>query len=153
MGKDYNPKKGKFIPTRPEKYIGNPNNVIYRSGWELRLMKFLDTQSSVKKWCSEEVGIPYWHPIEQRLARYFIDFFVIYEDEKGNTHKVMIEIKPAAQCRPPESTRGKSKVKLLNEQATYAVNEAKWTAAKQFCKEKGFEFRIMDEYSLGLKKR
>ena len=35
----------------------------------------------------------------------------------------------------------------------YAKNEAKWRAAEEFCKNKGWHFLIQDEYDLGIKKR
>ena len=35
----------------------------------------------------------------------------------------------------------------------YAKNEAKWKAAEEFCKNRGWHFLIQDEYDLGIKKK
>ena len=34
---------------------------------------------------------------------------------------------------------------------TYAVNQAKWKAAREFCADRNIEFKIMTEYELGIK--
>ena len=34
--------KGRFIPKYPEKYKGDPTNIIFRSLWERRVMSYLD---------------------------------------------------------------------------------------------------------------
>ena len=39
--------KGRFIPKNPKKYGGDPTNIIYRSSWEHRLMKYLDENSNI----------------------------------------------------------------------------------------------------------
>ena len=45
--------KGKFRPQNREKYKGNSSNIVYRSGWELNFMKYLDRQPEVLQWNSE----------------------------------------------------------------------------------------------------
>jgi hypothetical protein len=47
--------KGFFKPKNPKKYRGDPTNIIYRSGWELKLMLYLDDHKEVVSWGSEEV--------------------------------------------------------------------------------------------------
>lgn len=37
--------------------------------------------------------------------------------------------------------------------ATYQVNLAKWEAAKKYCVKMGWEFKIVTEEELGIKKR
>ena len=39
--------KGKFTPQNPSKYIGDNTNIIYRSMWERRCMKYFDINPSV----------------------------------------------------------------------------------------------------------
>ena len=34
--------KGKFTPQNPGKYIGETSNIVYRSMWERRCMKYFD---------------------------------------------------------------------------------------------------------------
>ena len=68
--------KGRYRPSNPRKYKGDPTNVIYRSSWELKFMKWCDLNESVMEWQSEEFAIPYKHPIDGRFHRYFPDFLV-----------------------------------------------------------------------------
>ena len=68
--------KGRFVPKAPEKYKGDPTRIIYRSLWELKLMKYLDSHNDVLYWASEEFSIPYRSPIDGRMHRYFPDFWV-----------------------------------------------------------------------------
>ena len=63
--------QGKFRPKNPEKYKGDPTNIIYRSSWELTVFKYLDTNSSILKWASEEIFIPYRHPLTNRIVDTF----------------------------------------------------------------------------------
>jgi hypothetical protein len=39
--------KGRFVPKNPKKYAGDANNIIWRSTWEQRVMKYLDESDSV----------------------------------------------------------------------------------------------------------
>ena len=39
--------KGKFTPKNPQKYKGNPKNIIYRSSWERRFMSYCDKTKEV----------------------------------------------------------------------------------------------------------
>ena len=55
--------KGNFKIKNPQKYKGNPTNIIYRSLMELRFMKHCDTNDNILKWSSEEIAIPYISPI------------------------------------------------------------------------------------------
>ena len=67
---------GKFRPKNIKKYKGNPTDIQYRSGWELRFMRYLDQNSSIVKWSSEEVVVPYRSPLDGRVHRYFPDFWI-----------------------------------------------------------------------------
>ena len=68
--------KGRYIPTNPKKYKGDPQNIIYRSLWERKFMVYCDTNDSVIEWGSEEVIIPYLSPWDGRMHRYFPDFYI-----------------------------------------------------------------------------
>jgi len=66
---------------------------------------------------------------------------------------VLIEVKPFKQTQPPTITESKKKSrKYVNEVMTWGVNSAKWKAAREYCKDRGFEFIIMTENELGLPK-
>ena len=86
--------QGRFKPKNPSKYMGDPTNIIYRSGWELKLMSFLDVQDNVIRWSSEEVVIPYRSPIDGKRHRYFPDFYVEQINTNNKIDKILIEVKP-----------------------------------------------------------
>ena len=135
--------KGRFKPQNPKKYKGDPSNIIYRSTWELRVMKYLDTQPKVEWWASEEMFVRYKSPIDERIHRYYPDFVV-----KTKEKTFMLEVKPFHQTQKPKQKR-KTK-KFLQEAATYAVNQQKWRAADIFCQEHGWLFKIVTEKDLGI---
>lgn len=145
--------KGKFKPKHPEKYIGDPNNIIYRSLWEFKVMRILDLHADVLRWGSEELSIPYLSPVDKRIHRYFPDFFVEKRSPDGTIERVIIEVKPAKETRPPvkpkKVTRNTTK-RLIKEATTYEINAAKWRAAEKFCEEHGLAFKILTEHELGI---
>ena len=131
--------KGKFRPQNPKKYKGDYTKIIYRSGWELKFMNYLDRQPEVISWSSEEVIIPYKSPIDNRFHRYYPDFWV--KTHKGES---LIEIKPKRQTQPPKENP-KHRRRYLKEVKTWGINSAKFAAAEQFCKSKGWEWRIITD--------
>jgi hypothetical protein len=148
--------QGKFKPKNPTKYLGDSSNIIYRSGWELKLMSFLDNHPDVLKWGSEEVIIPYRSPIDGRVHRYFPDFYVEQINTNGIREKIIIEVKPKHQTLPPQTVnkltpKGSISKRYLNEVKTWGINQAKWKAAKDYCDDKGWRFQIMTEQELGIK--
>jgi hypothetical protein len=144
--------QGKFKPQNPSKYLGDPTNIVYRSHWELRLMSYLDKHPNVTKWASEEVVIPYKSPIDGRYHRYFPDFYVEQINRDNKKEKVLIEVKPKYQTVPPVVQSGKKPTKrYITEVQTWGVNKAKWEAASEFCKDKGWRFQLMTEDHLGIK--
>ena len=145
MAYDY--KQGFFSPKFPKKYIGDPTNIVYRSGWEKRVMQTLDENTNVLRWASEEIVIPYISPIDNRLHKYFVDFYVEARAPDGSIKKMLIEVKPQAQTQPPKAPKRRTK-RYISEVMTYGVNEAKWKAAREFCLDKGWEFRIITEAEL-----
>ena len=95
----HNYKQGFFKPQNPKKYIGDPTNIVYRSGWEKRVMDWADTNPNVTRWCSEEIVIPYISPVDNRPHRYFVDFYVEAIRKDGQTAKMLLEVKPKAQTQ------------------------------------------------------
>ena len=139
--------KGWFTPRNPQKYKGDATNIVYRSSWELRVMKYLDENPAVVWWASEELFIPYKSPIDQKVHRYFPDFIAKIRQANKETTMV-IEVKPFKQTQKPIQKRRTQK--FLQEVATYAINQEKWRAADLFCKEHGWQFKIITEKELGL---
>src|SRR6056300_215795 len=144
--------QGRFKPRHPNKYKGDPTNIIYRSSYELKLFRYLDLHPSVQWWQSEEVVVPYKSPITGRYHRYYPD--VIVKRKEGKV--IMIEVKPKYQTVPPDQGKmktptGKIKKSYINEVKEWGKNQAKWEAAKDYCADRGWSFQIMTEHELGIK--
>ena len=142
--------KGKYQPSHPEKYKGNPMNIIYRSLWERKFMVDCDTNDNVLEWSSEETIVRYYDPISKKVRRYFPDFLIKVKESDGTIKKYMIEIKPSKQTVPPKKPQRQTK-KYINEVYEYAKNQAKWDAAKEWCADRGYEFKIITENELRIK--
>ena len=142
--------KGKYRPTNPKKYKGDPTNVIYRSLWERKFMCYCDLNDNILEWGSEEFFIPYRSPLDNRVHRYFPDFYIKYRKSNGSICRSIIEVKPDKQTRPPKKPKRQTKG-YIYEVTQYVKNEAKWDAAKEFCKDRLWEFRIFTEKELGIK--
>ena len=137
--------KRKYTPIFPEKYSGDPTNIIMRSSWETRFAIWCDKNPQIIKWNSEETIVPYVSPLDGRYHRYFIDFKI--QTVNGATY--LVEIKPRCQTLPPQGTK-KTK-RYLTEASTFMVNQAKWNSAKSFCEQRGWKFIVLTEIELGIK--
>jgi hypothetical protein len=141
--------KGYYKPSYPEKYIGDSHNVIYRSLWERKFMYWVDHNQNILKWASEEIWIPYLSPLDNRIHKYFPDFFIKYKDSKGIVKESLIEVKPKRQVEGPKPQKRVTQ-KQMYEIKEFAKNQAKWKAAKEFCADRRWEFQILTEDNLGV---
>lgn len=139
--------KGRYTPVYPDKYKGNRKNIIYRSSWELQVMRWCDHNSKVIEWSSEETIIPYRSPIDGRIHRYFPDFKVLIKNDKNELVSWLVEVKPKKQTLPPKKKTYKGAItkKYVQEVQTYAVNQSKFEAAEQYCINKGWKFMLLTE--------
>lgn len=136
--------KGKFRPHNPEKYKGDPSNIVYRSSWERSFMNYLDLHQDVEWWMSEERCVWYDNPVTKKKARYFPDFIVCY-NRKGVRTTEMVEIKPQNQVDgPPVNPKRKTEA-WVNAVKTYIINRKKWEAAAKQCEDRGWNFRLLTE--------
>ena len=133
-----------FVPKNPQKLVGNATP-FYRSSWELTVMTLLDQHPNVINWASESVAIPYKNPLTGKMHRYFPDFLVVYQDKTGKRRAELVEVKPAKEAMV-EAARSK------RDRAALLVNTAKWAAAMTWCKKNGFNFRILTENDLYIRK-
>ena len=143
--------KGKYVVKNPCKYAGDVTNVVWRSLWERLVMVWADTNKDVVKWASEAIIIPYICATDGKQHRYFVDFYVEFKDGK----KMLIEVKPAEQTKPPRTAKklnetaaksnSKTRQRLLKEVKTYAKNVSKWEAATQFANKHNMTFLIVTE--------
>ena len=140
--------KGKFTPINPKKYIGDSSNIIYRSMWERRCMKYFDNNPGILQWASEEVVIPYYDTATKKVRRYFPDFLIKVKDKNGQDKTHLIEVKPSKDLRPPIGGKGKKKSTVLYEMKTYQMNRDKFASARKWCDERGVQFDIWTEKHL-----
>lgn len=110
-------------------------------------MTYCDANPSIIEWGSEEIVIPYISPVDGKVHRYFPDFYIKYVNKQGQTLREIIEVKPKRQLSPPKQPSRKTK-RYLTELTTYHVNQAKFKAAKNFCEDRKFKFRILTEDEL-----
>lgn len=142
--------KSKYYPSYPKKYKGDPTNIICRSTWERKFCKWCDLNESILEWGSEEFYIPYVSPVDNRVHRYFPDFIIKVKESTGQVKTYVIEVKPKKQTQPPKTPKRKTK-SYLYECKTYAVNQAKWKAAVEFCEDRRIKFKIITEDELGIR--
>ena len=140
--------QGLFKPTNSKKYVGDIKNIVFRSRLEFMYMRLLDHDPNIIQWSSEEFVIMYRSPIDARMHRYFVDFF-IKRKNGDDIETVMIEMKPLSQTKPP--IKKKSQNRFLKESIEWSRNSAKWNAAEDLAKKKGWKFEIVTELDVGLK--
>lgn len=141
--------KGRYRVLNPSKYKGNLGEIVYRSSWELKFMVWCDRNASVLEWGSETVVIPYKSPVDNKLHRYFVDFYVKIKNKESKVTKYLVEIKPEKFTKPPEIPKKQTK-KFIQEVFQYGTNQAKWKAANEFCQERGMKFLVLTENDLGI---
>jgi len=144
-------KSGKYIPINPEKYIGDINNIIYRSSWERKFCQYCDLKKEILKWSSEPASVKYWSPIDKKEHEYHIDFYIKVQKEEIQ-EDWFIEIKPEGQYaldKKPEEIKGpltEKKVRAYNERMrVWITNRAKMEAAKRYAESIGYKFGAVDE--------
>ena len=134
--------QGKYRLRLPSKYKGDSRNVVFRSSWEYKFMQWCDSRSVVEEWGSEEIAIPYISPVDGKRHKYYPDFYV-----KVRGKKYIVEVKPFRQTKEPKTQKRMTK-SYINEVFTWGVNQAKWKAATEFCKDYGMEFMLITEKEL-----
>ena len=142
--------KGLYCPKNPEKYKGDPNNIKYLSLWERNIMKTFDESKMILSWFapsgSFEFFIPYTSPKDGKIHRYLPDFLAKVKQKDGSIAKFLIEVKPKIQTEPPKLPKSKRKSKrYFAALHTYAINQAKWAAARDWCEQNGYIFQVMTE--------
>ena len=143
--------KGRYRPSNPKKYKGDSSNIIYRSLWERKFMVYCDNQTKILEWGSEEIVLPYRSPIDNKVHRYYPDFYIKVRESNCKIKRYIIEIKPKKQTVEPKMKKRKTKG-YIYEVYEYAKNQAKWKAAEEFCKDRMWEFKVLTEDELGIKK-
>ena len=129
--------KSRFSPKNVSKYVGDATKINCRSLWERNICKFCDENANITKWTFEEIAIPYFSPIDQKMHNYFPDFLIEFE-QRGTKKTWMVEVKPLKQTYLKENASKKEKL-------TWIINQAKWKAASNYCNKHGMEFKVITE--------
>ena len=152
----------KYNLINAQKYFG-PKHPEHKSAFELRMMEWCDKNANVVRWAYEPYciqyvnkmvpGLPDWtcELVDNKQHKYYIDFHVELIDEQGKTKTYIIEIKPNRMTIQPKEPKKKSRpavIRYVNEMKEFIKNQNKWAVANEFCKQKGYEFKILTEKNL-----
>jgi len=140
--------QGYFRPANPEKYIGNPSQIIFRSSWEFKFLKWCDASPTILKYSSEPVGIPYYSPLDKRGHIYYVDFYIVTKDTDGKEKAWLIEVKPNKYTKPPVAPKrmtDKQTANYMYAAKQFILNQAKFEAAREFASIRGLQFGIITE--------
>ena len=141
--------RGKYYPSFPRKYKGDPTNIIYMSLWERKFMVYCDKNTKILEWGSEEIALPYISPHDSRVHRYFPDFYIKVQENTGKIKRYLIEVKPLKQTTKPKKPKRQTKG-YIREAFEYARNQAKWKAAREYCADRMWEFKVITEKELDI---
>jgi len=144
-------RQGKYNLINKGKYIGDPDNIVFRSSWEYAFCQYLDNNEKVMRWACEQPIISYTD-LRGGLHRYYPDFFYeIKTNDENLMSRVIVEIKPKKELYPPDKPKNETAKAL--ESYEYAVrthikNKLKWSASVDYAKKRGMEFIIITEEHL-----
>ena len=141
--------RGKYYPSHPKKYKGDPTNIIYRSLWERKFMVYCDKNTKILEWGSEEIALPYISPHDSRIHRYCPDFYIKVQENTGKIKRYLIEVKPLKQTTKPKKPKRQTKG-YIREAFEYARNQANWKAAREYCADRMWEFKVITEKELDI---
>jgi hypothetical protein len=146
--KDAPYKQGYYKLVNPQKYLGDPHKIIFRSSWEKRFATYCDHNDRILAWSSEPMQIPYLNPLDGVVKPYNVDFYVRVQTEEGYK-EFIVEVKPSRQLQIPNKPSGRITEKKMtsytNAMKTYLVNLSKFKAAKEYALSRGWEFVVVTE--------
>lgn len=170
-GETGKPHQGIYVPKHPEKVIGG--DIVYRSGWELAFARWCDDNDAVVEWGGEPTAIQYRNPSDVDfdacrkanvnpmdpcnwpILNYYPDFYIALKVPGGsdeNVKRLLVEIKPKHQTERPVPPAQNAKLadqkRFVSATKIYLTNKAKWQAAIEWCKPRGFEFKVYTEVTL-----
>lgn len=138
--------QGYFKPKNRDKYIGNPDTIIFRSSYEKILFIILDMDDNVARWNSEGIKIKYFYPVDKKFHTYYPDVYVEKKNAEGKIVKILGEVKAikfiTAPKKPTHTATLKQKKAYLKEMAGFVKNMCKKGAAEKWCKERNFIYHF-----------
>jgi len=112
-------------------------------------MVYCDKNAKILEWGSEEIALPYISPHDSRVHRYFPDFYIKVQENTGKIKRYLIEVKPHKQTTKPKKPKRQTKG-YIREAFEYARNQAKWKAAREYCADRMWEFKVITEKELDI---
>jgi len=100
----------------------------YRSGWELALMGWFDSEPTVLRYSYESVKIPYLNNVRSRKMRNYLPDFLV---ELVGGRQILVEVKPSKKVG-------------------HAQVRKKLAAAQVWCTERGIDLQVITEVDLRL---
>lgn len=155
-----NTKHSKYCLLNPEKYMENLPAPVCKSSWEERVFEAMDGNAFITKWGYEPFDIYYMSPKYQKMSIYKPDIYCeCKSQESDKPARWLIEIKPHKFSVMPESpptiveSATPSQVKRHSKKMAryYAqceevmVNQAKWSAARNWCSDRGVNWLVLTE--------
>ena len=157
---------GNYIPINKDKVLklNNEGGVYYRSGWEKKIMVWLDSMESIVQWGAECMEIPYQAThfeggdVKLKSHRYYPDFFYKMLMPDNTMKYVVMEVKPQKEydmvislieerLKVPED--GLKKLKNFEYDLKMAYkNKQKWETMIEWCNKKGYEFIVVTENTM-----
>jgi len=142
-GRYNNSKVGVFKPIHPEKYIGSSGQIVFKSGLEQKMMRYLDRNPNIVKWAYEKFSIKYQDMTSRppKTRNYYIDFVAYIKDGHGGLRQIWIEVKSSKEVTEPK------KEKVI-EHNTWIKNQCKWKSAQLIAESRGCKFKVITEKEL-----
>lgn len=132
----------KSFKVQDERYLIN-----YKSSLELACLRYCDYNKHIVKFSLEPFAIQYLKPTDGKMHRYFVDFYI----EFSTGDRFLVEIKSSGETVAPNIPKKKTQKAVFNYNnalQTFAVNAAKWDAAKKFAAQQKMKFIILTENEL-----
>lgn len=144
--------QGEYKLKNPNKYLGDPRDIIYRSSWEYKFMLYCDLNEGVLKWGSETIKIPYITRDGHR-KNYIPDFYLetVNKNNPLYNNKFLVEVKPEEQTREPVIPKTISEKRLKNLEyqiQQWNINKHKWAFAIEWCRGRGIQFWLVTEQQI-----
>lgn len=118
------------------------------------MYSWCDRSSNIVGWSSEEIRIRYIDANDGTWHTYFPDV-LIKVSSNGIIKTFLVEIKPLKEKEkpvPPKRYTPKSKANYIKRCRLYVKNQSKWKYAKEYCKQRNWEFIVLTEIELGIKR-
>lgn len=142
--------QGKYNLQNPDKYLGDPTVIYFRSKWEYNFYRYLDANERILKWNCEGITITY--EVQENntthTKRYFPDCYAKILNSDGTVSEFVFEIKPWAETQIPKEPKKFSMKANENYEyrlRTFQKNLLKWESANKFCEKRGIKFKVITE--------